>query len=277
MTLESTASENPQPEVYAGGLVGYQKAGNISGSYVVGTVKAVVNASAHSAKPAYAGGLVGYKEAGEIISNYADATVTAEHKDDAGTLNAYAGGLVGYHKAGDLVASYAIGAVSAETSATNGNAYAGGLVGEAQGRRDQGGLLLRLRQGRQLRQLQHLRHPDGWRAGGPPVRRERHRQLLHRRAHPGQGRRRERHGAQGRLGREPHLRRYDRRLLGHRQVRRHGDGPGDGQDDEPTSDAHGLRGPGPTTSTRTGTSTSTRIWRGRRTRGTSGRRTSTPS
>ena len=133
VTLESTASENPQPEVYAGGLVGYQKAGNIAGSYVVGTVKAVVKASTHNAKPAYAGGLVGYKEAGTIISSYADATVTAEHKDDAGTLNAYAGGLVGYHKAGDLLASYTIGSVAAKVSSTNGKAYAGGLVGEHKG------------------------------------------------------------------------------------------------------------------------------------------------
>ena len=44
VTLESATAENPQPNVYAGGLVGYQNAGTITGSSVVGSVKAVVKA-----------------------------------------------------------------------------------------------------------------------------------------------------------------------------------------------------------------------------------------
>ena len=133
VTLENTAADNPQPNVYAGGLVGRQKAGTISGSGVVGSVKAVVNASTHTTNPAYAGGLVGYKEAGNIISGYARATVTSEQNAATGSLNAHAGGLVGYHKAGGLLAVYSAGAVSAKVSNNNGNAYAGGLVGEHKG------------------------------------------------------------------------------------------------------------------------------------------------
>ena len=57
VTLESTPSEPTQTKVYAGGLVGYQKAGTIRGSSVVGTVKAVVKpaTSTQSTNPSNAG------------------------------------------------------------------------------------------------------------------------------------------------------------------------------------------------------------------------------
>ena len=136
VTLENTTTESPQPEVYAGGLVGYQQAGTITGSGVVGTVKAVVKPvtpSTTTTSPANAGGLVGYKKAGDVISSYARATVTAEQNASAGSLHAHAGGLVGVNKAGNVLASYSAGSVSAKVSSTNGNAYAGGLVGEHEG------------------------------------------------------------------------------------------------------------------------------------------------
>ena len=103
VTLESATAENPQPNVYAGGLVGYQNAGTITGSSVAGSVKAVVKAptpSATATKAANAGGLVGVKKAGDIISSYARANVTAEHKASAGDPRARAGGLVGLHESG---------------------------------------------------------------------------------------------------------------------------------------------------------------------------------
>ena len=133
VTLENVTTENPQPEVYAGGLVGYQKAGSVTGSSVVGTVKAVVKPvtpSTTTTNAANAGGLVGYKKAGSIVSSFARATVTAEQNASAGSLHAHAGGLVGVNDAGDIIASYTAGSVSAKVSNTNGNAYAGGLVGE---------------------------------------------------------------------------------------------------------------------------------------------------
>ena len=136
VTLENTTTENPQPEVYAGGLVGYQKAGTVTGSSVVGTVKAVVKPvtpSTTTTNPANAGGLVGYKKAGDVISSFARATVTAEQNASAGSLHAHAGGLVGVNEAGGVIASYSAGSASAKVSATNGNAYAGGLVGEHEG------------------------------------------------------------------------------------------------------------------------------------------------
>ena len=136
VTLENTTTESPQPEVYAGGLVGYQKAGSVTGSSVVGTVKAVVKPvtpSTTTTNPANAGGLVGYKKAGSIVSSFARATVTAEQNASAGSLHAHAGGLVGVNDAGDIIASYSTGFVNAKVSSTNGNAYAGGLVGEHEG------------------------------------------------------------------------------------------------------------------------------------------------
>ena len=136
VTLENTTTENPQPQVYAGGLVGYQKAGSITGSSVTGTVKAVVKPvtpGTTTTNPANAGGLVGYKKAGDIVSSYARVTVTAEQNASAGNLHAHAGGLVAVHEAGNLLASYSVGFVNAKVSDDNGNAYAGGLVGEHEG------------------------------------------------------------------------------------------------------------------------------------------------
>ena len=135
VTLENTTTEDPQPWVYAGGLVGYQKAGTITGSSVRGAVKAVVkpgNATT-TTKAANAGGLVGYKEAGDVVSSYARASVTAEQTAQYGNLHANAGGLVGFHKAGNVTASYATGLVTAKVSHNDANAYAGGLVGEHEG------------------------------------------------------------------------------------------------------------------------------------------------
>ena len=136
VTLENNTTDTTQPNVYAGGLVGHQKAGTITGSSVRGTVKAVVKPvtpNTTTTNPSNAGGLVGYKEAGDIISSYARVTVTAEQNASAGSLSARAGGLVGHHAAGNVIASYATGKVSAKVSNSNGSAYAGGLVGEHDG------------------------------------------------------------------------------------------------------------------------------------------------
>ena len=136
VTLESATAENPQPNVYAGGLVGYQNAGTITGSSVVGSVKAVVKAptpSTTATKAANAGGLVGVKKAGDIVSSHARANVTAEHKASAGDPRARAGGLVGLHESGHVIASHSAGSATAKVSSSNGNAYAGGLIGEHKG------------------------------------------------------------------------------------------------------------------------------------------------
>ena len=136
VTLENNTTDTTQPNVYAGGLVGHQKAGTITGASVRGTVKAVVKPvtpGTTTTNPSNAGGLVGYKEAGDIISSFARVTVAAEQNAAAGSLSARAGGLVGHHAAGNVIASYSTGKVSAKVSDDNGNAYAGGLVGEHDG------------------------------------------------------------------------------------------------------------------------------------------------
>ena len=72
-----------------GGLVGWNNGGTISGSYVIGSVRADANseiASADSSDENFAGGLVGWNNGGTISGSYAIGSVTS---------NAHAGGLVG--------------------------------------------------------------------------------------------------------------------------------------------------------------------------------------
>ena len=117
-------------DIYTGGIAG-ESAGSISGSYVIGAVKAT-QFNFGTARNAYAGGLFG-KNTGSITSSYALVTsVDAEQKGNSGNLIAYAGGLVGYQDTGTaaIAASYANGVVTALSESNSGaNSYAGGLIG----------------------------------------------------------------------------------------------------------------------------------------------------
>ena len=87
-----------------GGLVGQNKLGNISNSYVTGNVSGWNSV----------GGLVGRNQYGNISNNYATGTVLGSNK---------VGGLVGSTKNGNISSSYATGNVE-------GQHKVGGLVGE---------------------------------------------------------------------------------------------------------------------------------------------------
>ena len=131
VTSATNSSASTAADIYAGGVAG-KSAGSVTGSYVIGTVKAVQSdISANTTeKNAYAGGLAGHNT-GTVTSSYARATVTAEQKSPTASKNAYAGGLAGYQGTGGAIAaSFATGTVTAlSESATGAKSYAGGLVG----------------------------------------------------------------------------------------------------------------------------------------------------
>ena len=132
VTAASHATASTTADIFAGGIAG-ESAGEITGSYVIGVVKAVQSDNASVAeKNAYAGGLFG-KNTGSITSSYALVTsVDAEQKGNSGDLSAYAGGLVGYQATGSaaIAASYANGVVTALSESNSGaKSYAGGLIG----------------------------------------------------------------------------------------------------------------------------------------------------
>ena len=112
LRIESTSTSN---NPYAGGLVGRNRLGTISNSYVVGSVEASSTTSS-----SYVGGLVGYNT-GTISNSYATGSVKASSSSD----NSYAGGLLGRNNSGTISNSYATGSVTASTTSS----YAGGLVG----------------------------------------------------------------------------------------------------------------------------------------------------
>ena len=105
---------------YASGLVGYN-IGNISNSYVTGSVTGNSSGSSDSA----AGGFVGFNAAvGEISNSYARVTVM-----NNSTKDGRAGGLVGYNLRGKISNSYAMATVTATAAGMGYTAIAGRLVG----------------------------------------------------------------------------------------------------------------------------------------------------
>ena len=89
---------------YAGGVVGFNGGGTISGSYVIGSVSGAI-----------VGGVVGFNDAGTIRGSYVTGSVTGDN---------FAGGVVGVN-VGDIENSYATGSVIGG-SGTRG---VGGVVG----------------------------------------------------------------------------------------------------------------------------------------------------
>ena len=103
---------------HAGGLVGYNRAGDISQSYVTGSVSASGNGTS-----AIVGGLVGHNRSGDISQSYVAGSVSAL----GNATSLIVGGLVGHNRAGDISQSYVTGSVSALGNGTS--LIVGGLVG----------------------------------------------------------------------------------------------------------------------------------------------------
>ncbi len=131
VTVTTQATQATPADVFAGGIAG-KSAGGITGSYVLGAVKAVQseNTANNNEKNAYAGGLVGWN-AGGITGNYSRADVTAEQKSTTASLAASAGGIAGHQDTGgSMAASFSTGDIVADSrSATGATSYAGGLLG----------------------------------------------------------------------------------------------------------------------------------------------------
>ena len=129
VTTHVTAST--PADVYAGGIAG-KSAGAITGSYVLGEVKAVQseNTANDNEKHAYAGGIVGWNTGG-VTSSYSRADVTAEQLSTTAQLTADAGGIAGHQETGGAVtASFTTGVIVAETRSTSGgDVNVGGLLG----------------------------------------------------------------------------------------------------------------------------------------------------
>jgi filamentous hemagglutinin family protein len=105
----------------AGGLVGYNEAGTISGSYAAGPVTAVPGGAA--------GGLVAYALGGQITASYATGNVFVT--GDPSKEGNLAGGLVAFN-GGSITGSYATGTVTGlggPTTAQGLPIILGGLVG----------------------------------------------------------------------------------------------------------------------------------------------------
>ena len=103
---------------HVGGLVGHNRAGDISKSYVTGSVSALGNGTS-----SIVGGLVGHNRSGNISQSYVAGSVVARGN---GT-SLIVGGLVGHNRAGDISQSYVTGSVIARGNGTS--SIAGGLVG----------------------------------------------------------------------------------------------------------------------------------------------------
>ena len=99
---------------FAGGVVGSQWGGSITGCNSSATVKGVI----------FAGGIAGETNSGASLTGcYATDDVTVEND---GTNNSHAGGVVGYNGGGTLTACYATGSV---TGSGSGTIYVGGVTG----------------------------------------------------------------------------------------------------------------------------------------------------
>ena len=114
-TIENcSVSGSVSGTTFAGGVVGSQWGGSITGCNSSATVKGVI----------FAGGIAGETNSGASLTGcYATGDVTVEND---GTNNSHAGGVVGYNGGGTLTACYAWGKV---TGSGSGTIYIGGVTG----------------------------------------------------------------------------------------------------------------------------------------------------
>ena len=114
-TIENcSVSGSVSGTTFAGGVVGSQWGGSITGCNSSATVKGVI----------FAGGIAGETNSGASLTGcYATGDVTVEND---GTNNSHAGGVVGYKGGGTLTACYATGSV---TGSGSGTIYVGGVTG----------------------------------------------------------------------------------------------------------------------------------------------------
>lgn len=114
-TIENcSVSGSVSGTTFAGGVVGSQWGGSITGCNSSATVKG----------EAYVGGIAGETNSGASLTGcYATGDVTVENN---GTNNSHAGGVVGYNGGGTLTACYATGSV---TGSGSGTIYVGGVTG----------------------------------------------------------------------------------------------------------------------------------------------------
>jgi len=114
-TIENcSVSGSVSGTTFAGGVVGSQWGGSITGCNSSATVKGVI----------FAGGIAGETNSGASLTGcYATGDVTVEND---GTNNSHAGGVVGYNGGGTLQACYAWGSV---TGSGSGTIYVGGVTG----------------------------------------------------------------------------------------------------------------------------------------------------
>ena len=114
-TIENcSVSGSVSGTTFAGGVVGSQWGGSITGCNSSATVKGVI----------FAGGIAGETNSGASLTGcYATGDVTVEND---GTHNSHAGGVVGYNGGCTLTACYATGSV---TGSGSGTIYVGGVTG----------------------------------------------------------------------------------------------------------------------------------------------------
>ena len=107
-TIENcSVSGSVSGTTFAGGVVGSQWGGSITGCNSSATVKGVI----------FAGGIAGETNSGASLTGcYATGDVTVEND---GTNNSHAGGVVGYNGGGTLTACYATGSVTGSGSGTH--------------------------------------------------------------------------------------------------------------------------------------------------------------
>ena len=117
-TIENcSVSGSVSGTTFAGGVVGSQWGGSITGCNSSATVKGVI----------FAGGIAGETNSGASLTGcYATGDVTVEND---GTNNSHAGGVVGYNGGGTLTACYATGNVTGTGTGT-GSCYVGGVTGD---------------------------------------------------------------------------------------------------------------------------------------------------
>ena len=116
-TIENcSVSGSVSGTTFAGGVVGSQWGGSITGCNSSATVKGVI----------FAGGIAGETNSGASLTGcYATGGVTVEND---GTNNSHAGGVVGYNGGGTLTACYATGNVIGTGTGTD-PIYVGGVTG----------------------------------------------------------------------------------------------------------------------------------------------------
>jgi hypothetical protein len=105
--------------IYAGGLVGSNNGGSITGGYAMGSLSVGSTSS-----PVCAGGLIGQNEKGKVTASYAMTDVSGITKSSITTVTGNVGGLVG-RNSGSVTNCYASGRIVSVKQAN-----VGGLVGE---------------------------------------------------------------------------------------------------------------------------------------------------